>query len=276
MDTNIHKQFAEKILGLLIQRVSSFKGGTKYITYGDVAKRVDYPKPYTGNNFGKLIGETLGVMGHMFDGKIIRGELVPMMQALVVAKSTKLPGKGLKEFYPGYETLTTDKKRKIFKFGDNWLLLADDLSIVLDEPQRGKRVSPKNLRNPYGSEGSPEHRSLRDYIADHPEAIGLPPPIKSHTEYPLKSGDSIDVALEYKDRIIGIEVKSRRSGDDDLERGLYQCIKYGAVLKAEEMTSKTSRGTECQLVLEGGLTTSLKRVGKKLNVTVHESISPMS
>ena len=282
MDTKDHQHWAKIILALLIQHVRSYQGGTKYLTYGEVAKSVGYPEPYTGNLFSKNIGDTLGVMGHMFDDIIIRSDSVPMIQALVVAHNTKLPSDGLKEFYPTYPGLSPEKKRdlakteyqKIFRFGDNWDLLAEDLRIQIEGSNEKTRVSVKNLRNPFGSEGSPEHREIRDFIAHHPEAIGLSHPTNSYTEYPLKSGDCVDVVLEYEDRIVAVEVKSRRSGTDDLERGLYQCIKYDAVLKAEVLIYGSPKTVDCFLVVEGELSKPLIKVQRSLGLTVYSNISP--
>ncbi len=277
-----HHHWAKRILGLLIQHVGSFRGGVKYLTYGEVAIRVGYPEPYTGNLFGKNIGATLGVMGHLFDSIIIRGETVPMIQTLVVSKSAKLPSEGLKEFKPTYPNLSTEKKRdfakneyqKIDHFGDSWVLLAEQLGIEMDGSLANTSVTVGGRRNTYGSEGSPEHRTLRNYIANNPEAIGLPHGVDGITEYPLKSGDSIDVVFEYEDRVAAVEVKSLRSGDDDIERGLYQCIKYAAVLEAEEITSSSARAIDCSLVLEGDLPKTRVKDQTSLGVTVYSNISP--
>jgi hypothetical protein len=42
------------------------------------------------------------------------------------------------------------------------------------------------------------------------------------------------VLFRYKSEVIVVEVKSRLSNDADLERGLYQCVKYRALLRAEQ------------------------------------------
>ncbi len=280
MDKKEHIYWAKEILGFLVNHVRNFKGGDRFITYGTVAKAVGYPVPHTGNLFGKNIGRTLGDMGHLFDNMTIDGERVPMMQALVVSSLDKLPSDGLKEFNATYPLLTMEKKkdfvqaeyRKIFEFGDRWEEVLNQLGINQSKKGANGNRKPGGLYNPYGSEGSPEHRALRDYIAANPSVIGITIKAKGITEYPLKSGDSIDVVFEDDNSVFAVEVKSERSGNDDIERGLYQCIKYEEVLKAEIKVEKKGKIVICVLVLADRLPFKLKKVRNILGITVHESI----
>ena len=280
MDKNEHAYWAKKILVFLINHIRKFQGGNKFLTYGAVAKSVGYPAPHVGNLFGSNIGLTLGTMGHMFDGLIIDGERVPMLQALVVNSLSKLPSDGLKEFNATYPLLTKEKKkdfvqaeyRKIFEFGERWDEVLNRLGIAQSKKSVKGAKKPGGLYNPYGSEGSPEHRALRDYIAANPSRIGLSINTVGITEYPLKSGDSIDVVFEDGRSIVAVEVKSERSGNDDIERGLYQCIKYAEILKAEDRVEKKHRNITCVLVLADSFPFKLKKVRNILGVTVHEKI----
>lgn len=275
-----HKKYAKKCLAYLVKHIRDFKGGNKYITYGELAEAVNYPKPYTGNLFGKQIGETLGVMGHLFDGMTIDGETIPIIQALVVNSGNKLPSDGLKEFNPSYPKLTATKKKdfllseykKIFSFGGRWDKVLHNLNITPIGKKYSKRKPGRGLYNPYGSEGSPEHRALRDYIAAHPEMVGYDKNITGVPEYPLRSGDSVDVVFESLNKLLGVEVKSERSGNDDIERGLYQCIKYSAVLKSERDVNQKKYDVDCVLVLATALPRQLYQVRDKLGITVFENI----
>jgi len=49
----------------------------------------------------------------------------------------------------------------------------------------------------------------------------------------LLSGDEVDVFFEATNSADLVEVKSRRSADSDYMRGVYQCIKYRAVFRAQ-------------------------------------------
>lgn len=276
-----HEKWAKEILSYLVEHIKNFQGGNKFITYGELAKEVKYPQPYTGNLFSSNIGKTLGVMGHFFDNMVIDGENIPWIQALVVGQGSKLPSDGLKEFDPTYPSLSKEKKRnfiyseyeKIFTFGTRWEQVLEKLGIENkgSTDESGAERKPK-LYNPYGGEGSPEHIALRDFIANNPFAIGIKTDRKGIVEYPLKSGDQVDIVFELDNQIIGVEVKSRRSGVDDLERGLFQCVKYAAVLEAEKKIDGKDISVHCILAIEGNLTSQLTRVQKTLNIDVRQNV----
>lgn len=277
-----HQKWAKILLVALANHIKTFQGGDKFLTYGSLAKKVNYPEPHIGSHFGRNIGDTLGVMGHYFDELVIDGESVPLMQALVVSQSKKLPSDGLKEFYRAYPSLSDEKKRdflhteykRIFEFGDRWEKALSTLGIQKGETNCSeKEVQTSKLYNPYGSEGSPEHKALRDFIAKNPNIVELNSTNTGVTEYPLKSGDMVDVVFDTGDSIVGVEVKSRRSGNDDLERGLYQCVKYTSVLEAERKVNKAKIDVYCVLVIEGELTSKLKKIQETLGIKVYQQIS---
>ena len=277
-----HEKWAKESLVALIEHIRNFQGGDKYLTYGELAKKVGYPEPHTYNLFGKNIGETLSVMGHMFDDIVVDGENIPLIQSLVVSQKKKIPSAGLKEFNSNYPSLSDGKKRdfvnseykKIFEFGTRWEKLLNVLDIHKSNNLSDLEHSEKsNLHNPYGSEGSPEHIALREFVANNPSVIGLDCVASGITEYSLKSGDKVDVVFETSESLVGVEVKSKRSGTDDIERGLYQCIKYKAVLEAENQVNNKTADISCVLVMEGKLTRKLSEIQSKLDVRVFQNIS---
>jgi len=278
-----HEFWARKTLAYLIKCIRNFQGGEKFVTYGLLAKEIGYPEPHIGNLFGRNIGRTLGVMGHLFDDILIDGEEVPLIQALVVNQSQKLPSDGLKEFNSTYPNLSIEKKRDfaqseyrlIFDFGTRWETVLKQLGIQENEAGASHPIpsEPPGRHNPYGSEGSPEHVALRDFIANNPETIGLDNKIIGITEYPLKSGDAVDVVFETENEVIAVEVKSIRSGVDDIERGLYQCVKYQAVLGAENIIKNSQKRIRSLLVMQGVFPRKLIPVRKKLKLDAKESFA---
>lgn len=277
-----HTKWSKIALKELVNHIKNYSGGNRYISYGELAKRINYPRPHTGNLFGLQIGRTLRAMGHMFDDLKIDGETIPLIQSLVVSSGSKLPSDGLKEFSKTYSELSTEKKKdfvqieydKIFMFGARWDKVLEHLNIVPDPGDKQKSDSNRRY-NPYGSEGSPEHRRLRDYVANNPSILNLPADVKGIVEYPLKSGDSVDVVFELEDKIVAVEVKSSRSGSDDLERGIYQCVKYKAVLEAEIVAYNSEKEIQSFLVIEGELTSQLKKIENKLAIMVLEKFTPV-
>ena len=278
MTTINHEKYAKNAIVFLINHIAKFKAGDKFITYGEFARAINYPEPHIGSYFGNNIGQTLGILGHMIECVDVPNwnERIPFLQALIVAKDTKLPSDGLKEFKKNYADLSKEKKsdfvkleyKKIFQFGERWYMVLETLHI--DTPslvnhgsmEKGKK---QKKYNPFGSEGSPEHHKLRDHIASNPDYIGLDFEFGT-TEYPQKSGDSIDIVFQSNQKVLGIEVKSIRSGNDDLERGIFQCIKYREVLKAENKLSNKNLESDCILVYEGDMDDKNIKSAKKLNV----------
>lgn len=280
MEIEQHEYWAKEILKALIDRVEKFEGGDKFITYGDLAGQINYPGIHTGSNFGRLIGLTLGCLGHLIEEVEIDGQKPPLIQAMVVGSGNKLPSDGLKEFNASYPQLSNEKKRdfayrefqKIFDYGTRWRIVLDRLGVELPNAEQAKTKPKKaKLYNPWGSEGSPEHRELRDYVAAHPESVGVSVLAEGLTEYPLKSGDSVDVVFLTEEETVAVEVKSERSGNDDIERGIYQCIKYSAVIESEGVVKKSASIVNAKLVIKGSLSAKNKKTAKALNVQVYEN-----
>src|SRR5258706_12974730 len=271
-----HQYWASEVLKFLVEHVRDFRGGKKFIHYGELAKAINYPEPQYGNLFANRIGRTLGQMGRLIDNVPIDGEQPPYIQALVVRTGTNLPGDGIKEFYSDYPNLPKDKKKdliaaeyqRIFDFGSRWEELLLELGIATDNAEIKKRKD--FLHNPYGSEGSPEHKALGDYVYENPAIFGIIA-VRKFREYPLKSGDIVDVFFETATEIIGVEVKSARSGDDDLERGIFQCVTYRAVLESENFVREKTTKVKCFLVIESALPRELRRTSDKLNVEVWDN-----
>lgn len=150
-------------------------------------------------------------------------------------------------------------------FDDNDLKpLPFDFSDLLNAvPQRG------------GGGESENHRLLKEFVAVHPEAIGLPKGTpKGKPEYPLPSGDSLDVSFQGKDAWVGVEVKSALSDQSDIVRGLFQCVKYQAVMEAFQRASAIPQNSRTILVLEGKLPNRLLPLKNILGIEVVESIYP--
>ena len=279
MNNSDHDKWAIIALKYLINHIQEFKNGKKYLTYSELAKNINYPAPHSGNLFGRNIGKTLGVMGHLIENIQIENylEKTPLIQTLVVSSSTKLPSDGLKEFNTSYPLLSNDKKRdfveneyrNIFRFGNLWLKVIETIdhenSTLIEKNRNFKQY------NPWGSEGSPEHRKLRDYIASNPSCMNIEQEVIGVTEYPLRSGDSIDVVFDTDECIYAIEVKSKRSGDDDIIRGVFQVIKYLYVLEAEKIVKGHKKDLQCFLVVESTLNKEATKIKNLLGVTVLEN-----
>ena len=73
---------------------------------------------------------------------------------------------------------------------------------------------------------------------------------------------------------IGVEVKSVISGEADILRGLYQCVKYRAVLESHLSVLEEERDIRVVLALGGLLPKSLVPIRNTLGVEVVERVGP--
>lgn len=104
-----------------------------------------------------------------------------------------------------------------------------------------------------GGGESQQHRKLKRYVAKHPGILRLPLGLVGRMEYALPSGDSLDVLFEYREKMIGVEVKSKFSPEADIARGIFQCVKYRALIEAYQTSLKLPQNARTVLVLEGPL-----------------------
>lgn len=81
----------------------------------------------------------------------------------------------------------------------------------------------------------------------------------------------MDVVFENDEMIVGVEVKSKISLPEDIQRGLFQAVKYQAVLSAMEDVAKRKKEVKVFLVLEKTLPSELIWVQNTLGVEVIES-----
>ena len=152
-------------------------------------------------------------------------------------------------------------------------------------PKRRKRDFSGTERDGHqrggGGEG-PHHQRLRKKLTECPSRVK--PGLRAedtHTEYELPSGDRVDVLVCQEQATLSIEVKSKISNEADLERGVYQCVKYRAVLEAQQRAERQSRPVEAWLVVERRrpnkpqLPQRLKELARQLDVRTKE-LNPLS
>jgi len=91
-----------------------------------------------------------------------------------------------------------------------------------------------------------------------PEMLGLPRGAgPGSTEEYLLSGDTLDVSFRYAEQWVAAEVRSRISDQLDIQRGIFQCVKYRAVMHAQSRAMGSLIEVRVLLVLGGELPDSL-------------------
>lgn len=202
-------------------------------TYGDLIRLLGYQH----GRFSK-IGHPLGCIKSIFKRLEKEAELeeIPTLNALVANAKSKLPSEGFSYVYPDYDKMEHNVKRIIVEKANNdainynkW----DNILALLGLKPYFSQADEDKIRSgafSFGGEGK-EHKEMKDFIAANPKLINTNISEKGICEHILLSGDRLDVYFP-KSRTI-IEVKPKSASDADILRGLFQCIKYKAILNAE-------------------------------------------
>lgn len=245
------------------------------ICYSKLAELIGMPNP---RNLNMVLAE----IGYILS-KLDRN--IPIIQSIVVSKTTGLPSTGLSEFIKGYDKMTNKEKRIIFEIErekvfeyDKWNAVLRDLgleSIIFDiEDEVSKIRSGK-----YGKGGEGElHKTMKEIISKYPYVIGLS---ESATliskEYTLWSADCVDIMFEYKKgrtkTAIAIEVKASNSDSADIFRGLFQCIKYKSIMQAMNKIENTYSDFRVILALENELPIEYYEIRDILEIEVIDSLN---
>lgn len=246
-------------------------------TYNDLIKELGLGR-FSG------IGKQLGYVSDIIEKlKENTGEDIPTLNALVKSEKTNLPSEGFSYVSEDYENMTEEDKQT-YVLGLNakaiqykkwdWVLASLGLSpsIIIDDIEeiRGR------IKKAYKSGGeSDNHKKLKEYVCNHPEVIGINNKeiTERETEHLLLSGDKLDVYFKTSDGSqIAVEVKSRISSEDDITRGLFQCIKYQVILDAECKANTKEAKNSVFLVLEGQLFENNKRIREVFDINVIENV----
>lgn len=245
-------------------------------TYGELSKEVGH---HTDQ-----IGRVLGLIDDVFKAlKKARPEFkdMPTLNCLVISKTTKLPSNGFDYVSHDFSSLTDEQKNDQMKrlnseayYYDRWKDVLDALELTPYNGSDNKAYEAsirKGTFSKHGSEGI-KHKALKEHIYEHPECIGIKNVKHKEMEHVLLSSDRLDVYFILDDTQIAVEIKSSISDNADILRGVYQCVKYDAILNAEQSV----KGMHCQvkslLVLEGEMPISIASDAVALHVEFKDNI----
>lgn len=237
--------------------------------YGTLSKTI-------GHNTAR-ISRQLGAIGNII--KRLRKDSgmddIPLLNALVISQEIQRPSDGLDDVVEGYKSLSEEEKRikadALNKDAYNydkwpWVLKALGLMPYQDNP------SEESIRKGSYNRGESEsafHKALKKYVLDNPDDFGIEDNnvVERENEHILLSGDRLDVYFLLKDgKQIAVEVKSRISDDADTLRGIYQCVKYKAVLSAECLSHGKKPNTDAILVVEREMSEDNRKTANLLSV----------
>ena len=209
---------ARRVLPVLVRQAL----GGHDIEYGVLAEEV-------GINGARNTAFPLGCIGktRLELGRRWKKE-IPPIETLAVNKSDRLPGIGVAHFTPDPAVFLSASRaerriivegihKRVFAY-DHWNEVLSSLDVQALPAAR----LPDPRRALVGAGGeSAEHLALKNAIAARPQLVGASG-MTAETERPLLSGDVVDVLLTNRARTLAVEVKSRRSGVDDITRGVLQ------------------------------------------------------
>lgn len=262
------------------------KNGRK-ITYGQLAEEIERRHGEESKPRKTLYGLVAGKLGTITD--LIGeewGRPVPPINALVVNKDTQLPSSGVDSWLEHYLYVTkeehiTDETRDavaqmviddVFDY-THWDAVAEHLGIsrlprvkVLEEEDLEPIVLPKPVVIRGGGE-SEQHRQLKEWVASHPERFAEFGSFRrGQMEVLLHSGDEVDVLFANRSTLLVVEVKAANAPDSELRRGLFQCVKYKAVLRATRLVQGESPTAQAILVTQRRLPEEIAKMARRLGV----------
>jgi hypothetical protein len=269
----LYQRRARLVLPILVRQAEA----ATPIFYSSLAREAGIPRARNLNFVLGCIGQTMAQLSKEWK------ETIPPIQCLVINKHTELPGEGIGWFLvkeKEYKKLPLRQKREIVQAElrhifayRHWRKVLRKLSLNPLETDHTELVQIA-ARSRNGGE-SPEHKALKEYIARHPELVGLPPSTPHGiTEDSLPSGDSLDVSFRTRKLWLAVEVKSALSDNADITRGIFQCVKYRAVLDAVLLAKSQPQNSRAVLVLESPLPPSLIPLCNTLAVEVRDAIRP--
>lgn len=256
--------------------------GEPFVTYGGIGRHLEQ-RLSISRVFATRIG---GVVGTMMDKILVVDPDAPLLNALTT-RSNGIPGEGvagyidqkyLKESKKKWADLSDKKKLKIVerirqdvRSYSKWDEIYQNLwgeQVADNFPEEEINEDSDSNRSGSGYGGpaeSDEHKALKEWVAKNPAEIGIPERFgNGKSEFKLLSGDVVDVLFSDGKSFFAVEVKSVISSDDDFRRGLYQCVKYCAVLEAQELPVKAD--VTGILVTERDLGGELKRRRKLFEI----------
>lgn len=247
------------------------------MTYGQAKAGLE-----TKHGFSTIFPIRIGnAAGELMDRFHESNPSLPLINVLLVGKSSDEPGNGINPYmkarYPELKKKLRSRypdlwRRKFAEAREEVYAYKDWVSAY--ESAFGRWQGPKPKPEPAEKDGhkfggggeGPYHKALRLWVKKNPKKVQENMKMRDEpkTEAPLLSGDKVDVVYYGQKKTVAIEVKSKKSNRQDLERGVYQCVKYRAVLEAHP--DNAGYRTDALLVTEEPLPGDLACLARKLKI----------
>ena len=249
------------------------------ITYSALAQELGMPNPRNLNKFLGAVADAIHKLRKAWK------QPVPWLNFVVVNRHTGVPGKGVAGIVTNpnaFRRGTTAYRKRVVRAILHDVFSYRDWDRVLHHFE----LKPESLPPPpaslppsrpdslgQGAGESEDHLRLKEFIARNPATIGLRGFPKGEVEHDFPSGDAIDILFETHKRWVGVEVKGIKSGVLDIRRGLYQAVKYTALLEACMKAEQKKIPIEVILALGGALPEGLRAEKDTLGVECRANIA---
>jgi len=264
--------------------IECIESGGAFITYGSIAAELEQQF-----EIPKIAPIHIGhVAGNMMNRLLDVAPDAPLINALVT-RPGGLPGNGAGQYladrykkkkYSDWDSLPKREKiavidterQKIFRY-KKWRELFQKAFGPLSETSLVDREGTEEDGKPPQTGGraggeSPEHEKLKTWVSENPTEIKVASRFgNGKIEVGLLSGDKVDVVFSDGCEFVMVEVKSQLSNDVDLLRGIFQCVKYREIRKAEHAPYQAK--VRAILVTEKELPSPLKKRAEILQVEHH-------
>lgn len=251
--------------------------------------RSSWDKPHYYSNLSEAvghhtnqIGRIMAIIQDILDELSLRTQkAIPTLNGLVRNKKSGLPSDGFDYVIEKYSELSEDsKKGEVNKLNYmahlyDWDWVLEELQLEPDMIYAPEELDKKRitLKHGYGGEGA-EHKALKNYVQQNPERFGIKRVLHSSTEKMLFSADRLDVYFETQsNKHIAVEVKPQTSPDEDVMRGIFQCVKYKAVMDAERVADYGNYDNEVILVIGGEMSMSNRQLASDLGIKYFDNVS---
>ena len=270
-------EYARKALPIMVE--CAIKGET--ITYGKLGERI-------GRGGARLQYEMFYIGEDLITVARELGLEIPPLNVVVVNNKTGAPARGIMAFAnelkmfldrlpDNYDDLNSSDRKRLFekiylklREFKHWDKVLDYLGLQPLSIESIVPYSPKEIKRAYKKKRGegPRHKRLKEYIRTHPQAIGLPANYGRHgiSEFLFHSTDEVDVLFKHPREWVGVEVKARNADEKEITRGLFQCVKYQALLEATARTEYVSVPCRIVLVIEDSFPVNLLKVQEILGV----------
>ena len=266
------------------------------LTYGEIAERLGKDLKIAGTVSPRHIGH---VAGTLMDRIQAVYPSAPLLNVLVVVDTQGQPGTGADgylqtRFSLSGSSFTNRRRRLVTRAAEEvyafelWPQIyrrlfrrnappSDTAALISGTEVDGDPPPTTGNSGPRfgGQAESTEHKKLKEYVRTHPQCIGGAP--RQHIaekEKLLLSGDKVDVFFEMDHVGHLVEVKSIRSTEPDLRRGVYQCIKYRAVFRAQCQRTMPDLRLKAVLVTETSPSIIIRSLAKQHGV--HLAVVPVN